>query len=104
MRKSFISNENNDDIKNDLFFKEDVVVTLSYFGYIKSQSLILYNSQKRGGIGKNAVSVKYEDYIVRLLIISNDSVLLCFSNASSNLFCKVFNFLFELMLKKKKYI
>ena len=64
----------------DLIAEENVVVTLSQTGYIKSQVLDLYQAQRRGGKGKIAATVKEEDYISKLLIANTHDTLLCFSN------------------------
>ncbi|MEY2928986.1 MAG: gyrase (type topoisomerase), subunit, partial [Pseudomonadota bacterium] len=47
----------------DLITPEDVVVTLSHTGYIKSQALAEYRAQKRGGRGKQAATTKDDDFI-----------------------------------------
>jgi len=47
----------------DLIAEEDVVVTLSHAGYVKSQPLTAYRAQRRGGRGKMATSVKEEDFV-----------------------------------------
>ena len=44
----------------DLITPQDMVVTLSHTGYIKSQPLTEYRAQKRGGRGKQAASNKGE--------------------------------------------
>jgi len=44
----------------DLITPQDVVVTLSHTGYIKSQPLEDYTAQKRGGRGKQATAMKEE--------------------------------------------
>jgi DNA gyrase subunit A len=64
----------------DLIPEENVVVTLSQSGYVKSQPLSLYQAQRRGGKGKMAAAVKEEDFICKLLIASTHDTLLCFSN------------------------
>ncbi|MBU1926875.1 MAG: DNA gyrase subunit A, partial [Gammaproteobacteria bacterium] len=69
---------------------EDVVVTLSHTGYVKSQPLTVYRSQKRGGKGKAATSVKEEDFVDRLLIASTHDTILCFSNFGKVYWLKVY--------------
>jgi DNA gyrase subunit A len=64
----------------DLVVKEDVVVTISHAGYIKTQPLSLYKAQHRGGRGKAATSLKEADFIERLVIASSHDTILCFSN------------------------
>ena len=40
----------------DLIPNEEVVVTLSHEGYVKTQPLSVYEAQHRGGRGKSATS------------------------------------------------
>ncbi len=63
----------------DLITEEDVVVTLSVDGYIKSQSLDSYEAQHRGGRGKTATTVKEEDFVKNLLVAHSHDTILCFS-------------------------
>src|SRR3546814_8218466 len=49
----------------DLITPMDMVVTLSQTGYLKSQPLSEYRSQKRGGRGKQATAMKENDWIDR---------------------------------------
>ncbi|WMY96633.1 MAG: DNA topoisomerase (ATP-hydrolyzing) subunit A [Arsenophonus sp.] len=64
----------------DLINREDVMVTLSYQGYIKYQPLSSYEAQKRGGKGKSAARIKEEDFIQSLLIANTHNTILCFSS------------------------
>ncbi|MGV2865903.1 DNA gyrase subunit A, partial [Achromobacter sp. AGC39] len=64
----------------DLITPTDMVVTLSHGGYIKSQPLSEYRSQKRGGRGKQATAMKENDWIDQLFIANTHDYLLCFSN------------------------
>ena len=73
----------------DLISDENVVVTLSQSGYVKSQPINLYQAQRRGGKGKMAASVKEEDFISKLLIASTHDTLLCFSNRGKVYWLKV---------------
>ncbi|MDP0947323.1 DNA gyrase C-terminal beta-propeller domain-containing protein, partial [Klebsiella pneumoniae] len=52
----------------DLITPEDMVVTLSHTGYFKRQPLADYRAQRRGGRGKQATSMKDEDFIDRLFV------------------------------------
>lgn len=63
----------------DLITQEDMVVTLSQKGYVKSQPVSDYQSQRRGGRGKSATQVKEEDYIINLAVCNTHDHLLCFS-------------------------
>ncbi|VFP87442.1 DNA topoisomerase (ATP-hydrolyzing) subunit A [Candidatus Erwinia haradaeae] len=64
----------------DLIRQEDVVVTLSYQGYIKYQPLGVYEAQRRGGKGKSAARIKEEDFINQLLVANTHDTILCFSS------------------------
>ncbi|WP_332610505.1 DNA gyrase subunit A [Achromobacter sp. ESBL13] len=73
----------------DLITPTDMVVTLSHGGYIKSQPLSEYRSQKRGGRGKQATAMKENDWIDQLFIANTHDYLLCFSNRGRVYWLKV---------------
>lgn len=74
----------------DLITPADMVVTLSQEGYIKSQPLSEYRSQRRGGRGKQATSMKEDDVIDSLFIANTHDYLLCFSNHGRMYWLKVY--------------
>jgi DNA gyrase subunit A len=74
----------------DLIAPEDVVVTLSHAGYVKSQPLKEYRSQRRGGRGKTATTVKEEDFVDKLLIANTHDTVLCFSSRGRVYWLKVY--------------
>ena len=74
----------------DLIAPEDVVVTLSHAGYIKSQKLDEYRAQKRGGRGKQATTTKEDDFIEKLFIANTHDFVLCFSNKGKVYWIKVY--------------
>ncbi len=74
----------------DLIAQEDVVVTLSHAGYIKSQPLSDYRAQRRGGRGKMATAIKEEDFVEKLLIANTHSTILCFTNRGRVYWLKVY--------------
>ncbi|MDD1636434.1 MAG: DNA gyrase subunit A, partial [Methylococcaceae bacterium] len=49
--------------EQDLITEEDMVVTMSHEGYVKSQPLSDYKAQRRGGRGKSATATKELDYV-----------------------------------------
>ncbi|CAM5216927.1 DNA gyrase subunit A OS=Castellaniella defragrans OX=75697 GN=gyrA PE=3 SV=1 [Castellaniella defragrans] len=73
----------------DLITPMDMVVTLSRTGYIKSQPLSEYRSQKRGGRGKQATATKEDDWIDQLFIANTHDYLLCFSDRGRVYWLKV---------------
>ncbi len=83
VKTSDISNE-------DLIAREDVVVTLSHSGYMKSQPVADYRAQKRGGRGKQATTTKEEDFIDKLFIANTHDYILCFSNRGRVYWLKVY--------------
>lgn len=74
----------------DLITEEDVLVTFSHEGYAKSQALSEYSTQKRGGRGKSATSMKQEDFIDKLFIANTHDTLLCFSSRGKAYWIKVY--------------
>ena len=69
-----------EDLSNeDLITEQDLVVTLSKEGYIKSQSLDSYAAQHRGGRGKTATTMKERDFIKNILVAHSHNYILCFS-------------------------
>jgi DNA gyrase subunit A len=73
----------------DLITPQDMVVTLSHSGYIKSQPLSEYRAQKRGGRGKQAAATKDEDWIDQLFIANTHDMILCFSDRGRVYWIKV---------------
>lgn len=73
----------------DLITPADMVVTLSHGGYIKSQPLSEYRSQRRGGRGKQATAMKENDWIDQLFIANTHDYLLCFSDRGRVYWLKV---------------
>ena len=74
----------------DLITPENVVVTLSHAGYIKSQPLDEYRAQKRGGRGKQATAMREEDFIEKLFMANTHDYVLCFSNKGKVYWIKVY--------------
>jgi len=64
----------------DLITPQDMVVTLSHTGYMKSQPVSEYRAQKRGGRGKQAMATKDDDWIDQLFVGNTHDYILCFSN------------------------
>ncbi len=77
--------------KEDLTKEEDLVVTLSNAGYVKAQPVDIYSSQKRGGRGKTAATVKDEDFIEKLFVANSHDTILCFSSLGKVYWLKVYD-------------
>ncbi len=83
--------DNQEDLDNeDLITEQDVVVTLSQEGYIKSQSLDSYVAQHRGGRGKIAAAVKEKDFIKNIFVANTHDTILCFSTHGKVYWLKVY--------------
>jgi DNA gyrase subunit A len=74
----------------DLITEEDMVVTVSHEGYVKSQPLSAYRAQRRGGRGKAAATTKEEDYIDKLIVANTHDTILCFSSVGKVYWLKVY--------------
>ena len=74
----------------DLINEEDMVVTVSYEGYVKAQPLTDYKAQRRGGRGKSATATKEEDYVDKLIIANTHDTILCFSSFGKVYWLKVY--------------
>jgi DNA gyrase subunit A len=89
VRRSEIVRSAQDLMTEDLIAREDMVVTLSHTGYIKSQPLTDYRAQKRGGRGKQAAAMREDDWIDQLFIANTHDTILCFSNRGRLYWLKV---------------
>ena len=74
----------------DLIAPQDMVVTFSHGGYVKSQPLADYRAQRRGGRGRTAATTKDDDFIERMFVAHSHDYLLCFSNRGRLYWLKVF--------------
>ena len=90
-RRSEIVENTQDLSMEDLIASEDVVVTLSHGGYMKSQPVTDYRAQKRGGRGKQATTTKDDDFVEKLFIANNHDYILCFSNRGRVYWLKVYS-------------
>lgn len=88
-RRSAIEHNASDLETEDLITPQDMVVTLSHTGYMKSQPISEYRAQKRGGRGKQAMATKDEDWIDQLFIANTHDYILCFSNRGRMYWLKV---------------
>ncbi len=64
----------------DLIADQQMVITITKSGYIKSLPLATYRMQRRGGKGVTGMDMKDEDYIEHLFISSTHDYLLFFTN------------------------
>src|SRR5919106_2108291 len=64
----------------DLIADQQMVITITKSGYIKSLPLATYRKQHRGGVGVTGMDMKDGDYIEHLFVCSSHDFLLFFSN------------------------
>jgi len=73
----------------DLIADEDMVVTITHEGYIKTTPLSVYRSQRRGGKGRTGINTKDTDFVEDLFIASRHNYVLFFSNFGKCYWLKV---------------
>ena len=64
----------------DLIDDEDVVITMTQAGYIKSVSADAFRTQARGGRGVQGAKLKEEDFVEQIVHTTTHAYLLLFSN------------------------
>ena len=89
-RKTKINDTRRGITNEDLIPEETRVLTVSRSGYAKTQPLDEYREQRRGGQGKAAASVKEEDLIQNLYVLSSHVQILCFTTKGKVFWLKVY--------------
>ncbi len=70
-----------DDIDiEDMIEEEDVIITLTHYGYIKRMPQDTYKIQRRGGKGITGLTTREEDFVEDLFITSTHDTILFFTN------------------------
>lgn len=64
----------------DLIPREDVVISLTHFGYVKRQPVSEYHAQNRGGMGVAGHKTKDEDFVEKMFVANSHDNLLFFTN------------------------
>ncbi|MDR3418047.1 MAG: DNA gyrase subunit A [Nevskia sp.] len=77
-------------LREDLIVPQEMIVTLSHQGYVKSQPQSEYQVQHRGGRGKAAAATKEDDYVHGLWSAHTHDWLLCFSTRGRLYWLRVF--------------
>jgi DNA gyrase subunit A len=78
-RTEITASEDEIDIE-DLIADQQMVISITHSGYIKTLPLATYRQQKRGGLGVMGMDMKDEDYIEHLFVCSTHDYLLFFTN------------------------
>lgn len=64
----------------DLIEKEDVVISMTHYGYVKRLAVTEYKTQHRGGRGVTAHKTKEEDFLENMFVCSTHDDILFFTN------------------------
>ncbi|WP_025642147.1 DNA gyrase subunit A [Schnuerera ultunensis] len=64
----------------DMIEEEDVIITLTHYGYIKRMPQDTYKIQRRGGKGITGLTTREEDFVENLFITSTHDTILFFTN------------------------
>lgn len=79
-RRTEISTDMGDIDMGDLVEKEDVVISMTHFGYIKRLPTTEYRVQRKGGKGTNSHKTKEEDFVENMFVTNTHDDLLFFTN------------------------
>ena len=80
LRKTELSYDPSSIEDADLIAREDVVISMTHFGYIKRLPVAEYKAQRRGGKGITAHKPKEEDFVEKMFVCSTHDRVLFFTN------------------------
>src|SRR5919202_1410314 len=75
----------------DLIADQQMVISITASGYVKSLKLTTYRQQRRGGVGIIGMDTKDDDYIEHLFVCSTHDYLLFFTNRGKVYRSKVYD-------------
>ena len=64
----------------DLIKEEDMVVTMTHYGYIKRTAATEYRAQRRGGKGVTGLSTREEDFVERFFVTTTHTPIMFFTS------------------------
>lgn len=79
-RKTELSYDYGDIDIADMIPVEDVVISLTHFGYVKRVPVAEYRTQRRGGMGVTAHKPKEEDFVENMFVTSTHDDILFFTD------------------------
>jgi DNA gyrase subunit A len=79
-RRTKITFDSNDIDMEDLIQEEDIVITLTHYGYIKRTTTDVYKSQKRGGKGVLGLTTREDDFVTDIYTTTTHNYILFFTN------------------------
>lgn len=74
----------------DFYADDDMVITISHFGYIKRTPLTEFKAQGRGGVGSKASTTRDDDFLEHLFVASMHNTLLLFTEKGKCYWLKVY--------------
>jgi len=80
LRRTEIREEEEEFTIEDLIAEEDMVITVTHYGYIKRLGIDAYRKQGRGGKGVIGIETREEDFVEHLFIASTHDYILFFTN------------------------
>src|SRR5690348_13187507 len=90
-RRTVIAPSEDDLDIEDLIADQQMVISITNSGYIKSLPLATYRQQRRGGVGIIGMDLKEADYIEHLFVSSTHDFLLFFTNRGKVYRSKVYD-------------
>src|ERR687895_111644 len=90
-RRTKISPAEDDLDIEDLIADQQMVISITNSGYIKSLPLATYRQQRRGGVGIIGMDMKEDDFIEHLFVCSTHDYLLFFTNRGKIYRSKVYD-------------
>ncbi|HEX3617718.1 MAG TPA: DNA gyrase subunit A [Solirubrobacteraceae bacterium] len=90
-RRTLITHAEGEIDIEDLIADQQMVISITNSGYIKSLPLSTYRQQHRGGVGVNGMDTKDDDYIEHLFVTSTHDFLLFFTNRGKIYRLKVYD-------------
>ena len=103
-RKTRIERSENEANIEDLIEREDVIVSMTYSGYIKRTSIDEYKVQKRGGKGVRGADQREDDYVWRFFKVNTHTTILTFSDRGKAYWTRVHEIPHGLRTSKGKAI
>ncbi|MBQ2374187.1 MAG: DNA gyrase subunit A [Alistipes sp.] len=75
----------------DFYADDDMVITISYMGYIKRTPLAEYRTQNRGGVGVKGSATRDEDFIEHIYVASMHNTMIFFTEKGRCYWLKVYD-------------
>lgn len=88
-RRTEIEQNAEDFNPEDFYADEDMIITISYLGYIKRTPLSEFKTQGRGGVGSKGGATRDEDFLEHMFVASMHNTLLLFTRNGKCYWLKV---------------